>query len=176
MKAMLDLETLSARSNAGIIAIGAAVFSETEVFPNSYYVTVDPESCEKVGLDVSASTFVWWMQQSEEARAQFKTKGLPLHTALEGFTNWCLDNNVDEVWGNGADFDCVILGNAYDACGMKKPWSYSKNRCFRTLYSRVPKNVREELWAKHAIGTHHNARDDALRQANIAVELFSFGK
>jgi hypothetical protein len=176
MKAMLDLETLSSRSNAGIIAIGAVLFSETEVFPNSYYVTVDAESCEKVGLDISASTFMWWMQQSEAARAQFKTKGMDIHPALEGFTNWCLNNSVSEVWGNGADFDCVILGNAYDACGMKKPWPYNANRCFRTVYSRVPPDVRRELWSKHAVGTHHNARDDAFRQANIAVELFARGK
>lgn len=176
MKAMVDLETLSSRSNASIIAIGAVVFSETEVFPNVFYLTVDAASNEKVGLDVSASTFLWWMQQSDAARAQFKKEGIPLPDALEAFSTWCISNNIDEVWGNGADFDCVILGNAYEACGMKRPWSYSKNRCFRTLKSRVTTDVANELWAKYATGTHHNALDDALRQANIAVEIFRLGK
>jgi hypothetical protein len=176
MKAMLDLETLSTKSNAAIVSIGAVAFDESGVTDQKFYITIDPASCEKAGMHVSASTFIWWMQQSDEARAQFKTGGVPLTEALFKFAAWCKENNIDEMWGNGADFDCVILGSAYEACDMKKPWSYSKNRCFRTLKSRISTTIANDMWTRYATGTHHNALDDAVRQAHMATDIFNMGK
>jgi exodeoxyribonuclease VIII len=95
-----------------------------------------------------------------------------IRMALEGFTTFCKANNADEMWGNGADFDNVILGASYGAIGQRPPWKYSNNRCFRTLKNLIPVDAANELWEKHAKGTHHNALDDAVRQAHIAVDIF----
>jgi len=177
MKIMLDLETLSTKSNAAIVAIGATAFTETEVSGEKFYCVVAPESCEELGLHISGSTFAWWCQQSDAARAMFADKtALTLPDALTRFHSWYRNMRGEEMWGNGADFDCVILGSAYGAAKIAKPWSYSKNRCFRTLKSRVHHDVQNALWTKHATGTHHNALDDAIRQAKIAVDIFGMGK
>lgn len=178
MKIMLDLETLSTKSNAAIVAIGAVAFTEMEVDVSShFYRVITPESCDLLGMHISGSTFSWWCQQSDAARAMFSDKSAgTIDMALKEFDSWCRATKVDEMWGNGADFDCVILGSAYEAAHIGKPWSYSKNRCFRTLKSRISPEEQNILWTKYATGTHHNALDDAVRQAKIAVDIFGVGK
>jgi exodeoxyribonuclease VIII len=37
------------------------------------------------------------------------------------------------MFGNGASFDNVILGEAYKRCGLKVPWNFWNDRCLRTL-------------------------------------------
>ena len=74
-----------------------------------------------------------------------------------------------ELWGNGADFDNTILGSLYDAFGLRKPWSYSRNRCYRTMKNigigpRRPQ-ARE--------GIYHNALDDAITQAIHLQDIFA---
>ena len=88
--------------------------------------------------------------------------GLSLFVAANG------DRDV-ELWGNGADFDNTILGSLYDAFGLRKPWSYSRNRCYRTMKNigigpRKPQ-VRE--------GIYHNALDDAITQAIHLQDIFA---
>jgi hypothetical protein len=170
---MLDLETLSSESNAAIAAIGAVEFN-TEGLGREFYMELDVDGQqENFGRHVSASTFAWWTQQSAEARALFapgRQRRSVIH-ALVLFGSY-LDEVVKseglqvlELWGNGADFDNVILGNAYAAVKVKRPWSYSKNRCFRTLKNLVDLGPGEGY---PRLGTHHNALDDAKHQALYA--------
>lgn len=62
------------------------------------------------------------------------------------------------VWGNGADFDPVLLSSAYRAIGRPPPHKFYNVHCFRTLKNLFPveKPARD--------GTHHNALDDAIHQ------------
>jgi len=172
---MLDLETLGIKHNAVIVSIGACRFSEQGVY-DPFFALVNPASCERVGMTMDASTVMWWMQQSDEARAQFSSSSTPpvsILDALGMFTDWLNERgSVTGIWGNGSDFDNVILGNAYKAYDAKLPWSYSKNRCFRTLKSLVTRERQDELWDRYSAGlTHHNALDDAKRQAMMARSI-----
>jgi hypothetical protein len=165
-RVMLDLETLDKKPGAVIIAIGAVVFTE-EGLGKRFYINVDPITCVAAGLTIGASTVMWWMQQSEAARAAFKTKGVPLVEALTAFSDWFpIDNNVVELWGNGSDFDNAILLTAYAKTGIEPPWSYKGNRCYRTLRGLYP-----SIKAADLPGTHHNALDDVVYQATHAVDI-----
>src|SRR5690606_5722085 len=88
-------------------------------------------------------------------------------TALLSFQDWCksiADSSRDILmWGNGADFDNIILGSLFEDYGYTKPWAtYSNNRCFRTMNNLV-KNRTFVDPGRH--GVHHNALDDAITQA-----------
>jgi len=175
MKIMLDLETLSTRPNAGVVAIGAVDFYQLGVGGRKFYRSITPKSNEAAGLHISASTFAWWCQQSDSARAVFSDKtATSLAAALTDFGSWCNELGVDEMWGNGSDFDNVILGNAYETLGLYRPWKYSQNRCYRTLKSLVPTEVANKAWNKWSTGVAHNALDDAVRQAHIAVDIYTY--
>ncbi len=161
---MVDLETLGNGSNACIIAIGAVEFDETSAaLGREYYAVVDPQTSVESGGQIDAGTVMWWMQQDAAARSAFKTGGMHINAALQEFAAWFPQGAT--FWGNGATFDNVILANAYKRVGMKAPWSFSNDRCYRTL-----KNLRPDVPLTRT-GTHHNALEDAKSQALHAADI-----
>lgn len=166
---MVDIETGSTESNAVILSIGAVEFDELEVI-DRFYINVDPESCMKRGLILDGSTFTWWLKQSKEAQKALIKKQTHIKTALEEFAEWLGKKDNLQIWGNGSDFDNVILQNAYKACRLPCPWTYRDNRCFKTLRASYPKLEMER------VGTYHNAVDDAEYQANYLIELCAKNK
>lgn len=163
---MVDLETLGNSSTAVIIAIGAVEFDpKSGKLGREFYRVVDGQSCVDAGLKMDVSTVMWWMQQDIAARAAFQTKGVPLAAALEDFAEWMPDGAY--VWGNGATFDNVILSSAYRATGVKQPWPFWADQCYRTL-----KGLRPDLKLVRS-GTYHNALDDAKSQAQHAIALLN---
>jgi hypothetical protein len=171
MNIMLDLETLGKNSQSVIIAIGAVAFNPESDFidTNHFYTVVDPQSCVDHGLKLDVSTVMWWMKQSDEARAAVTREGESLPKALIAFTRWldtvCQGRDV-MLWGNGSAFDNVILANAYDACHIRRPWNYYNDMCFRTVRNQYP-HVQVERQ-----GTHHKALDDALTQARHLQAIY----
>ena len=65
----------------------------------------------------------------------------------------------------GAGFDNVIIENAYKAVGMKRPWTPWDDRCYRTIKDMV--HITED----EREGSHHNALDDAIHQANHLIKI-----
>lgn len=154
---MLDLETLSTEPDAVIVAIGAVKFTATTIV-DSIYIPVSAQSCQDHGLHLNGDTVIWWLKQSDAARAALTDPdALDLGTALDGFQMWFGDNKP--LWGNGATFDNVVLDSAYKAAGLERPWSYKMDRCYRTL-----RNIPGAPDADDRVGEHHNALDDAMFQ------------
>lgn len=189
IRVMVDLETLGTKPGSVILSIGAVVFDEEDkMLGRSFYVTINQGSSQRAGLAIDEGTVKWWALQSEDARqVLYGTAGNAgplLHDALVSFGMWLeamtgttralygdhLYNpehlkNI-EIWGNGSDFDNVILAAAYQAVGLPLPWQFYNNRCYRTLKNLFP----QHKMAKR-IGTYHNALDDAKSQAHHAIVL-----
>lgn len=79
------------------------------------------------------------------------------------------------TWGKGADFDLVIMRNAYRAIRRStgsdiiEPWSFRDGLCCRTmieLFSSLPGMAPTEE------GTAHNALDDATWQAKYIINIW----
>lgn len=167
MHVMLDLETMGNSAQAPIIAIGAVEF-DANGLGHTFYEVVDLESSMRLGLHPDASTIMWWMQQSDEARAAFKRPGVQLVEALTNFANW-LAPNV-ELWGNGAAFDNAILSSSYRAANLMQPWKFWNDRCYRTVKAMYPQIKLER------VGTYHNALDDAKSQAEHLIQIWKAAK
>lgn len=172
-RVMLDLETLASTSHAAILSIGAQVFDFEEASLHSaFYRVVDAEhSVKHFNRVKSDDTMAWWDRQSYEAKKVFDEPKQILPLALSDFTEWFAREagTSAEVWGNGSDFDNVILSNSYQAVRMKQPWSHRASRCYRTLCALVPAPI---LWPVRS-GTHHNALDDARYQAECALVAYA---
>lgn len=165
-KVMLDLETMGNGSNAPIVAIGAVEFDEDSgEVGRDFYRRISLESSVALGTVMDPSTVLWWLQQADAARAELTNQQgrVSIEAALTAFDNWI--DATALVWGNGADFDNVILANTYRAAGGQAPWKFYHNRCYRTL-----KNLMPEVPFARA-GTAHNALDDAKSQAVHAIAL-----
>jgi hypothetical protein len=181
---MIDLETMGKKSNAAIISIGAIFFGKEGVsYDKSFYRKVNLQSCINLGLEIDASTVMWWMQQSNESRNEFvdNYKSRNIKYVLSEFSGFFEANNESVrkmlprdtkndicVWGNGANFDISILENAYNKSHKKVPWFYNLVRCFRTYKAMNPviNNLPNDRPA-------HNALEDAIWQAEYAVEIMN---
>lgn len=166
---MVDLETLGVKPGSVIVSIGAVRFNENGL-EDEFYTRIDVESCVALGLKMDPSTVMWWLQQGDEARGEICKKGIDIYDALLKFDAWAKkrdladDAEVDEFWGDGAAFDNVLLRGAFDAAGLKAPWEYWADRCYRTMRNRYP-----ELAKTERKGTHHHALDDAKTQAERLI-------
>jgi len=168
---MLDLETMSTSSNAAIVAIGAVEFDGNKL-GEEFYARVSLDSSMQLGGEVSASTILWWTQQDEAARAEFREAKSHIRHALEdfeAFLHGVRDQDEVAMWGNGAAFDNVILANAYRRAGWNVPWAFWNDRCYRTLKAAYS----VELPPRE--GTHHHALSDAKYQAQCANILIKQG-
>jgi len=163
---MIDLETLGTCPGSIILSIGAVRFDLDHGVTGEFYVNIDVEDSQRHGLTLTASTVVWWMTQSDEAREALVSAKKSLCDALKDFDEWArpevisgLLKPIDELWGNGSDFDNVLLARAYEATGMVVPWSYRANRCYRTMWSMFPQIP------FHKPAKAHNSLEDARAQA-----------
>lgn len=164
---MIDLETLATSANAIVVSVGAAVFTETEIVRTAYWVLNSKEQHKK-GRAISVDTLTWWLDQSAEARAVFKTPPL-LQTSLDVFATQFKNFFGGErihLWGNGADFDLAIMIDLWNRHGLEKIdcWKYYDHFCYRTFHQLFKcKNLAPRE------GTHHNALDDAITQAKCVI-------
>lgn len=163
---MLDIETMGKGYDSAITEIGACVFSSKEGILDEFSSMISLQSCLDVGLTVSADTIFWWTRQKWEARKRFikNDKEPDLITVLHRFSMWVPKGAL--VWGNGSDFDNVILTNAYRTLGIDRPWPDFNDRCFRTV-KKLFKNIKEP----ERKGTHHAALDDAKHQALWLIKI-----
>lgn len=164
---VLDLETLSTRSNAAIVSIGAVAIENLEIV-DEFYVNVDPKTCKEAGLHIDPLTIEWWAQQDLEARSALTVNPLPLDEALDKFATFF---GTGKIWGMGANFDVVIIETAMTQSGWnanrdardKFPWKFWDIFCLRTLMNVLDKRLPK--------ANNHNALDDAKAEAEMLIEI-----
>lgn len=157
---MLDLECLDVKESAIVTAIGAVRFDrKTFVIKDTFHQKLRWEEQEQAGRTISSRTVLWWMRQSPVAIQDMISEAVPVKVALDNFAKFYGSFPESPLWGNGVDFDNVILGSLYDSFNEIRPWSYKQNRCFRTFKNEWP-----EVDTPARVGVHHNALDDALSQ------------
>jgi len=162
---MLDLETFGTRPGSVILCIGAVEFGDNEI-RSSFYEWIDLRSSADYGLKTDPETVQWWEQQSYDALAELHNLGIPIGEALSVFERYisCLGPEI-EVWGNGSDFDNVLLAEAYRIGNRVVPWTFRQNRCYRTLRALVPSIP----FAPPVM--RHNALQDATAQAKHLMRI-----
>ncbi|EFB7419793.1 exonuclease [Escherichia coli] len=163
---MIDLETMGKNPDAPIISIGAIFFDpQTGDMGPEFSKTIDLETAGGV---IDRDTIKWWLKQSREAQSAILTDEIPLDDALLQLREF-IDENSGEffvrVWGNGANFDNVILRRSYERQGIPCPWRYYNDRDVRTIVELGNSIGFEVRMAIPFEGVPHNALDDARHQA-----------
>lgn len=161
---MLDLETLASSPNAAIIQVCATMFDpvKEEVGP-SLVLDVSPARSAEIDLE----TIIWWMDpnKAEAARRVFlQPRGRETEiSAVTKLTTFLQDHSDTDrliVWGNGANFDPVLLECLYRRTGIRVPWKFYNVHCFRTVKNRS----KRRLAAPPFNGVKHDPKDDNLYQ------------
>jgi len=165
---MIDIETMGQSADSAIVAIGAVAFDECGL-GEDLYLRISLEEAAKYGK-IDASTVLWWLKQEDAAREEITKKGTFDPKEASYVLSHFIRGNSDEdgnvcIWGNGADFDNVILANWYKVLDKPVPWMFWENRCYRTI-----KSLNRDIEMKRE-GTHHNALDDARSQAKHLIAI-----
>lgn len=167
---MIDLEALDSNSTGVLVSLGAVYFDiNTKELGDEFYMEVSKQGQKdqlEWGRTISLDTLQWWMQQSDNAREVFSSKlnQVNFETLLSEFSKFCKPKT--RVWGNGADFDNVFLRSCYQSAGLKCPFSFRYNRCYRTI-----KNLYGHKAKLERIGTHHDGLDDSKTQALHLIRM-----
>ena len=167
---MLDIETMGKRPSAPIVYIGAVAFNleERKIGP-VFSHDISLESSVRSGAVLEASTVTWWLRQSEDARKLIYEGTSELVFVLQRFSNFCgglCNRQLLNMWGNGSEFDNVILGESYERLGLVTPWEFWNNRSYRSKKKEVP-----DLRIVHE-GIHHSAVDDAMSQVKHLFAIY----
>jgi hypothetical protein len=158
---MIDLETLATSPDAAILTIGAVKFDPfgkdiEEPAMDSFYVRVDLDSCDEIGLVTSDDTIAWWSNQSKEAQEEaFGTDNrLHIREAFDKLYKFCW--GAKRVWSNGAGFDIVICDHVYKKLNKASPWNFWQARDVRTAFDLGIDPKRPTVTAHHALQDAYN--------------------
>lgn len=167
---MIDLETLATTPDATILTIGAIRFDPfgddvRDPTCDKFYVKVDIDSCDRIGLVTHEDTIAWWGNQSKEAQEEaFSTDGrIDIVDAMNQLYKFCW--GAKRVWSHGAGFDIIICEHIFRKIGKAIPWNFWQVRCTRTLFDIGIDPQRPPVLKHHAL-------EDAWNQAVGVQNVF----
>jgi len=165
---MVDLETTGTESGCCILSVALVPFDLGLELP-PFYEKISHRASRDMGFTDSSDTLAWWDKQKREVQEEaFSGTRTPL-SVLESISHYMGELGEPKqlnLWGNGKDFDNVILTRYFKTLAMKLPWHYGNNWCYRDvtkLYPMVPKLANPNA---------HNALADAQAQASHLELIF----
>ena len=170
---MIDLETMGTNPDAPINSICGKFFDpETGEMGPEFSKTIDLDTAGGV---IDRDVIKWWLKQSREAQSAILTDEIPLDDALLQLREFIDENSGEffvQVWGNGANFDNVILRRSYERQGIPCPWRYCNDRDVRTIVE-LGKTLNFDARTDIPFdGERHNALDDARYQAKYVSAIW----
>lgn len=164
MNLMIDLETLDTKATSVIVSVGVCAFDVHGIHDKEYFVLECQEQLDK-GRTVSFDTLEWWFSQSKDVTDAVFNQ--PNKTSVAAFLDklvyFCSKNNVRKVYAQGTDFDLPKIYGLYDDYNKEHPWDFWLARDTRTVYDFMKGSKPTR------VGTHHNALDDAVYQAECVI-------
>ncbi len=176
---MMDLETMGKKPGAPIVSVGAVFFDPASGLTGAeYYQVINLESSMSFGARPDASTILWWLKQSPEARSAIVVDDtVGLVEALEQLLDFIAENAANgsknvQLWGNGSSFDCSLLEAAFELADTPFPiphWNYRDVRTVVELGKAVGLNARYDIPFE---GDQHNALADARHQVKYVSAIW----
>lgn len=185
---MLDLETLGNGHNGAIVTLGIIAFdpAQGKVAEEGFYRRIELD-CAHFGV-VEESNRSWWDNQGSAERDEALGGGngvrgidsrCPLMEALRDLDLWLEYGGVDlgkdgpwRLWAKPPEFDCRLLREAYERCGLEFPFHFRATRDMRTLIE-----VAKSLGIDHdgsvvRTSMRHSALEDARWQARVVCNVY----
>ena len=172
---MMDIETMSTDSNAVVVSISCVEFDlETGEIGSKFERGLKLNPQVKAGGVVDMNTVMWWMEQSDEARAALTFYyRKPVKEVLMELNTWLgsLHDNIKDLklWGNGATFDNVIVRNLCKRHDMELMVPFWCDNDVRTLVTLSGINTRDYEFT----GVKHHGIDDCKHQIKYCVDGYN---
>ena len=161
MHLMIDFETLDTKSTAVVLSVGVVAFNKDGIH-DKFGFNLNPQEQIDTGRTISFDTLQWWLKQNTEAikAAFFPKKNYSISEYQVCLSEFCTKNKIIECWSQGANFDLPMNDSLL---GKRNPLKFWNARDTRTYYKAIG------LTLPKREGTHHNALDDAVYQAECVI-------
>lgn len=176
---MVDIEAFGKKADSPVVSIGAVFFDpSTGNTGSEFYKVISLESAMASGGVPDASTIIFWLKASPEARSELvMDDAIPLDDALLQLNEFIAENAANgaesmQVWGNGATYDNVLLEASYDRTGIPCPWKFWNNRDVRTVVELGKAVGCEPRYEIPFDGEPHKAISDALHQVKYVSAIW----
>ncbi|MCM7806076.1 3'-5' exoribonuclease [Enterobacter kobei] len=176
---MIDIEAFGKKADSPVVSIGAVFFDpSTGNTGSEFYKVISLESAMASGGVPDASTIIFWLKASPEARSELvMDDAIPLDDALLQLNEFIAGNATNgpeyvQVWGNGATYDNVLLEASYDRTGIPCPWKFWNNRDVRTVVELGKAVGCEPRYEIPFDGEPHKAISDALHQVKYVSAIW----
>lgn len=167
---MIDIETLSLRSDAYVAQIGYSVANlDTGEFLDEGTIDLAHEGQEDRHQD--DATIQWWLSQDKDTFITvFQGKNrISKEDAFKYLEGVVQKFGVNSVWAKQASFDFAVLAHLWEG---KRPWNFRAENEMRVMNryldpdGAIAKGVQENL--KYMA---HHAGDDAKFQMEVLIKL-----
>lgn len=163
---MVDTETMGTRSDAALVSIGAAFFDmRTYEIGPTFHMPIHLATSVRLGMKIEPEAVLFWLRQEQKARESIMFNLRTIEDVLTEFSAYLHrhgDVKATRMFGNSARFDLGILETAYNLAGIKVPWAWGLETCFRTIRSLHPHVLYDPATQK--VGVAHTADYDAIFQ------------
>lgn len=172
---MLDLETLSLKSNAAVIDIAMRPACNGH---EMFQLFVKPESyINAFEFDVNQETMAFHSNQNSGILYLAESAGVHWRAAAEEVHNYlrvlCANYEV-HLWCKGKDADIPWLSNLLQCAGYKLPWAYKNAHCLRDLGMMYPE-VKQMSWGNHTAAKDVEAQIMYLKDiASYSERAYNF--
>lgn len=180
MEIMIDLETMGTSARAPILSLGAVAFSFDRPVPpveETVHLHFNVDLRTQQGRQPDGDTVYWWLRQSDEARAALQVPpALSIQDALLRFREWVIGlksgNPSITYWSFGANFDHVLLNDAYNQYGVSNPMPFRNQLCCRTYMDLATRLLGWKMFDVKG-APRHTALGDAYKQAVWMQDIVS---
>lgn len=163
---MVDVECMGTKSTAALMSIGGVFFDPaTLTIGPTFHKPIHIVTSVKLGMQIEPEAVLFWLRQDQAAREAVMFNLLPIEMVLTDFAAWAGEHGRKDgfrIWGNSARFDLGILETAYNLAGIKVPWAWGLETCFRTVRN-MHAHVEYDP-ANQKTGIAHSAVDDCIFQ------------
>lgn len=172
---VVDLETFGVRPNSLIISLGAVAL-DADYEPIGYFYSPVGYKSFPEGYAVDIATLDWWIHQDAEATAGLDLNNhamFDITVVFYSFVHWVQKSvSWQDIcfWGNGSEFDLVILNHALSRAVGTYHIPYHRQMSLRSIWL---------LWNKLGIedGIKPRVKHHALYDAEAeALNLRRFMK
>ncbi len=149
--AMIDIETLSTKTNSVIFCIACIIFDpfkkELKDFViDKMRVNICHIGQDKFGLETDKDSILFWKKtENKRTFEELNKNQVFIKDALLQLSEFISKYNVLKIWSNSPNFDMVILNTAFEKCDMvnKIPWKYWQYMDVRTVVNLGIRNLKK---------------------------------
>ncbi len=162
---MVDIETLSSKPDAAVIAIGLCLFDETGVL-DTHQILIDPRLAPG---HRDSDTLDWWNRQDPDVfRKMMSGERTPWDACDEMYDVCRHDWQSRTIWANAPTFDISILRHLFNTYGIDFPFHFSKEMDYRSVKA-LAKAQGIDFNAPLEERSAHDAESDAIAQAKALL-------